>query len=96
MTPDDKTLYARNDDDVDDFAETGYSDAAAEEEYDEEEEEAISQGGAEGERPGAGGPGRGGEAGAGAGRAETPPKKPAASVGRKAARRPAKKSACNC
>ena len=66
MTPDDKTLYARNDDDVDDFAETGYSDAAAEEEYDEEEEEAISQCGAEGgERPGLGqgAPGRAGEAG---------------------------------
>ena len=36
MTFYDKTLYMRNDDDIDDFAETGYSDAA-EDEYDEEE-----------------------------------------------------------
>ena len=48
MTLDDKTLYGRNDDEMDDFGDSSYGESV-ESEYDEEEEEAMSRGASEDE-----------------------------------------------
>ena len=41
MTFDDKSLYARNDDDINEYGDTGYGDV--EEDYEEEEEEEAEE-----------------------------------------------------
>jgi upstream activation factor subunit UAF30 len=88
MTFDDETLYARNDDDIDEYGDTGYGDV--EEDYEEEEEEEAEETPMGGSLGGETGAPMGGEA-----PPPAPPKKKAPArkkaARKKATKKPAKK-----